>query len=258
MKKLLWLCAAALLVPASAFAVGGVDLAWVDCETGVRNVNFVCTGTANTNSNLMLYVKPNIPLPNFVGIRMDVDLQTNAEAPLPPFYHYEQGGCQRPGGATPNGVAISDNISAAGATCQNYADPWGGDGSAGFEGIATYIPDDDRPGNGHFVLGVASSGSVPLDAKVNMYAAHMTFSNRHRNASAGNPQAPCAGCGTPAVMIFNSATLESNDGTPAQEIAFTAGKGGDCVTINGGDAGRCANPTPTRNATWGQVKSIYR
>lgn len=252
MKKLLWLCAAAMLVPAMAFANGGVDLSWGDCapDAGSHQParSFNCTGTANTTHNLLLYFKPNRDLPNFVGIRMDIDLQTDVNAPLPPFYHYEVGGCQRPGAPTPAGVTMTDAI-VAGSACEGFNDPWAV-GTEGFEGIATYIFDDDRPGNGHFVLGVAHSTSFSLIAKQNYYGAQLSFNNRNRGI--------CAGCGTPAVIKFNSATLESNDGTEAQEIAFTAGKGGDCVTLNNGSAPRCVDPTPTRNSTWGQVKSLYR
>lgn len=247
MKKLLWLCA--LLIPAAAHA--GVDLSWNDCVGGgteAVNKQFVCTGTANQNYNLPLYFKVPEALPSFVGIRMDLDLQNVSGAPLSPFWHYEQGGCQRPGGTSPNGISVQDNIGAAPATCQGFGDPWGGDGSQGFEGIGAYLPDNRRPGNGHFILGVAHSASFPLDPGTNYYACHMVFSNRYKTA--------CAGCTEQAVIVWNSATLESNDGHPPLEIAFPD-KFGNCVTINGAPPATCAG-VPTKNTTWGRVKSMYR
>jgi hypothetical protein len=246
-KRLVWL--AALVIPSLAHA--GIDLTWDDCVgsgSDHYNKTFVCTGTVNQMYRLPLYFKVPESLPGFVGIRMDLDFESESNAPLSPFWHFEQGGCQRPGGTAPNGISVSDNKAAGPAGCQLFADPWGEDGSQGFEGIAAYLTDYRRPGQGRFILGVASSASYALDTGVNYYACHMIFTNRYRNA--------CAGCADRGAIRWDSAVLESNDGHPPIIIAFPE-KVSDCVLVNNGDPILCGID-PVRSVSWGRVKSLYR
>jgi hypothetical protein len=249
MKKLLWLCA--LLVPATAFASTGsegIDINWNDCNpTGVPHKNFLCTGVTNQNYVLHMQVKTKEDLPSFVGIAIFLDLQSEAPGNLKPFWHYQSLGCQRQGGAIPNGIAMSDVLPLAG-DCSSLPDPWSGDGTGGFEGIAAYGVDFYGPGNGHFVLGVAHSGSFPITGGVNYWIAQLTFNNRNRNI--------CAGCSDQAVIVANLASLESNDGHRTVNLGF-ADKSQNCVTINFGLQGTC-QVDPTRNTSWGQLKSLYR
>jgi hypothetical protein len=239
-----------LVLATPAMAHAGIDVSWNDCAGGgneSRNKHFVCTGTANESYYLPLYFKVPEALPNFIGMRMELELQNESGTPLSPFWHYESDGCQRPGSASLNGISIQDDIGAAPEGCRGFGDPWGG-GSQGFPGIGAYLADYWRPGNGYFILGIAHSASFSLVPSVNYYACHLVFSNRYHTV--------CPGCTERLVLIWNSATLESGDGHPPLRLAFSD-KFGDCVMFNGASPTNC-DAVPTRNTTWGGIKSLYR
>jgi hypothetical protein len=252
MKKVLFTLALAAL-PAAAFAQG-IDLTWKDCVgTGneATNQNFVCTGTANQNYNLIFQFKSPVDVPNFVGSAGYADYQNVSGAPLSPFWRYDTGACNNPA-VGQKGIAMFDNIGLL-PNCDpngggSFADPWDGDGSGGFEGIAAYGVDFHRPGNGYLVLGDARGSATPIAGLVNYYAFHLVFNNRNRTT--------CAGCLEQGVIVFQKLTLESNDGSPAIELT-TPDKYGQCVTTNNGPPPLCGI-VPVHNTSWGQIKSIYR
>lgn len=248
MKKLL-ISLAVLAIPTVAFAQG-IDLSWNDCvgsATATQNKNFVCTGTVNQTYKLVHCFKSPVSLGAFVAFDAFLDLQVSTAGPLAPFYHYETGGCQ---GGTVKGVAIFDNISVFGNCVANgFSDPWAGDGSGGLEAIAAYLPDNPVPGRGHFVYGDASTGAPQaIPAGVNYYAVDLDFNNKNKNV--------CTGCATSGATVWNTAFLESNDGTPVVVLS-SPDKGSNCATFNNGPAAICA-ATPVHNRTWGSIKSLYR
>jgi hypothetical protein len=247
MKKVLFTLALVAL-PAAAFAQG-IDMTWKDCVgTGTEqtNQNFTCTGTANQNYQLILQFKLPGTIPNFVGLDGRVDYQNAAGTPLSPFWRYEAGGCNNTGSV--KGIAMFDNIQLLANCAAAFLDPWDGDGSGGFEGIAAYGVDFRRPGNGYFILGDARAAATQLDPAINYYAFHLVFNNRNRTA--------CAGCTEQGVLVFQQATLESNDGSPAV-VLQNPDKAGICVTINSGPPSLCGI-VPAKTTSWHQLKSLYR
>jgi hypothetical protein len=251
MKKVLFTLALVAL-PAAAFAQG-IDLTWKDCVgTGNEqtNQNFTCTGTANQNYLLIFQFKLPQQIDAFVGMAGYADYQNVSGLPLSPFWRYETGGCNNTGSV--KGIAMFDNIQLL-PNCDpgnagSFADPWDGDGSGGFEGIAAYGVDFRRPGNGYFVLGDARGSALTLTPLINYYAFHLTFNNRNR--------ATCAGCTEQGVIVFQKGTLESNDGAPAVDL-IAADKLTQCVTINGGPTALCGI-VPAKTTSWHQLKSLYR
>jgi len=268
MKKFLFGVALLALPASTAFAVG-VDIQWNECigaATDATTQTFACTGTANKNYHLVFQMKVGQNMDHFVAATAIIDVgralpPSLPQGPLSPFWHYEDAGCQRSG--TIKGLAMFDNPALIipgdpidGCVAQEgdsrMSDPWGGDGSGGTEGIAVYLPDyNGQNGKGRFGLVDASGADSPLTAGVNYYLFHLTFNNRNKTAGTG--------CTDPMVIVFNSVTLESSDGSPAVFL-FTQDKGDHCgvlFTQGANDATNCA-ATPTRNTTWGQLKAMYR
>jgi hypothetical protein len=251
MKKLVFALMVAAL-PATSFAAG-IDISWVDCIGGsgapATNQNFNCAAT--TTYNLHFQFKLPAPIPNFVAFGAYVDYQAQNPGPVEPFWQYEDGGCQM--APTTDGLAIFDDVSTApspSGRCQELLDPWGSDGTGGSEDISAYINNFRRPGNGYLVMADTRPDPVPLTAGANDN--YWIFRLNFRTAN----RAACAGCASPGIILWQRASLESNDGSPAV-LLDNADKMGNCVTINGASAGLCP-VVPTRSTTWGQVKSLYR
>lgn len=244
MKKIAMTLALAAL-PAMAFAAG-IDITWDDCVGGTPAQNKVFNCAANANYNLQFQYKLANPIPNFTALTGFVDYQNSANVPLTPFWHYEASGCQ--GTPATKGAAMFDDISVATPACQNLLETWGGDGTGGFEGIAAYGVDFRRPGNGYFVLVDARGDAYPVTAGDNYWAFRLNFRTNNRAA--------CAGCADQGIILWQRATFESNDGSPAVNVD-NPDKIGNCVSVNNGPLAQCGI-VPTRNTTWGQLKSIYR
>lgn len=233
-----------LALSVSAASAQGIDLSWNDCigsSTQATNRNFSCLGSVNQTYLLAFQYKSPVNLPNFVGLSAFADLVVESPGPLAAFWHYETGGCNR------SGISISDAIPASCATL-GLQDTWGGDGSQGFEGIAAYGPDFSRPGVGRMIFGVALADPAPITALTNMYAFHVSFSNINRQN--------CFGCPQRVLIVWQTANLESNDGSPAV-VLTNPSKGTNCVTINGASLSACG-VVPARNLSWSRVKDLYR
>jgi len=243
MKKLLVLFLA--LVPGAAFAAG-LDISWNACIDGpgaAASKTFVCTGTVNQNYVVEFQYKSPIDIANFVAISGPVDLMSpGAPTATSPFWHYENGGCN---GSTIKGAQIIGTLNAV--LCPSQLETWDG-GPSGTFAIAAYVADYQGPGRGHMVLVGARGDGVPITADVNMWAWEIKFNNRMRTA--------CLGCAEQKIVVWQNASLESNDGSPAVNLSG-ADKGSDCAQINGAPVGGCG-VVPTQSTSWGKIKSLYR
>jgi hypothetical protein len=239
------------LVPSSALAFGA-DITWNDCVNGTAltaslNKVFDCAITGNRNYNLEFQYKCPVTLPNLVAVTVYADLGPNG-APLSPFWHYENGGCNQ------GAVKGAQMIGVIPTSCADagYLETWDG-GPSGTFAIAAYLADfQSTPGRGRFVLLGARGDGFPVNAGDNMWAFELRFNNRNRPGSAAN----CAGCSEQKFLGLERTRLESNDGSPAVDLVG-ADKLSDCVTINNAPPG-CFRDTPAQNTTWGRIKSIFR
>jgi len=247
-----------------ALAVG-IDLQWNECigaATVAFNKNFTCTGTMNQSYYLVMQFKTGQDIPAFVAATAILDFQDESPGELPPFWHFENGGCQRsgsiqglmmfdtPASITPadpaNGCVAQDDVAGGDG---RMSDPWNGDGSGGTESIALYIPDSPIPGHGRLALVDSKPNPFTLTAGRNYYAFDLRFSNRLRTTCS-------PGCADKVSILFNLLALESDDGSPAVYLAIPD-KGSICAVVNGASVSTCA-VTPTKNTTWGQLKAMYR
>jgi hypothetical protein len=67
----------------------------------------------------------------------------------------------------------------------------------------------------------------------------------------------CSGCATPVCILFSVARITTYGGLNDAIIANAAFPGSSVVSWQGAATSSCVR-TPTRNSTWGAVKSLYR
>ncbi|MEO5618821.1 MAG: hypothetical protein ABIS67_13725 [Candidatus Eisenbacteria bacterium] len=245
MKKSL-LMAGAMLALTAGFAAagpGGVNLSWNDCGTfGTLQRNFACN--VNTGVNTMVAsVITGVDMPQLNGQAGVIDLQTN-QAALSPWWLI--GGT----GAAPNcraGTTITADFSFI--TMFSCVDPWQG----GAAGGVNYTAGFGGPNRARIRTVCAIAGSTAINGVDEAYMFKVNINNS-RSTGTGS----CAGCTDGACIVLNSIQVTQPAGVGDYTLSspitrnFVQWQGG------GNIGGQCPAATPTRSATWGSVKSLYR
>ena len=243
MKKIVLIAGMLLAVGASMASASGINLSWNDCGTfGVANQTFAC----NTNSGLNTFVASFIPPPNineFVGIASQVDITTD-QAVLPDWWAHGTGFCRGT-----NGLSVSFDFTAGPFNC---ADFWAGAGAGGF----AYDVGFNTPNRARLRIqgAVPFDNRGPIDPSLEYYCYKVNLL-RAKTTGTGS----CAGCSNPACIVLNDIQLfqppaDNNDPDLSNPIDR------NFVTWQSPPTGPpgCPLSTPTRNSSWGQVKSLYR
>lgn len=251
MKKLLVLTSALLVLSASIAAAQGVNLAWRNCiavTTGTsaqQNVSNACDAGGLLYKGVMSFVAP-AALAQFVGIQAVLDIQT-AQPNLPDFWRMGLGECRDGSFIFPASMTGIGNTT----TCRN---PWAG-GATG--GGAQYNSGFGSPARARVLFAFARDTDVPL-INGQQYIAGVF------NIDTFNDQpTECAGCLEPACLVLNQVELYQVAGQilPQQDIYILNTQATRrYVTWQGGavSGAGCPGATPTKSATWGAVKSLYR
>jgi len=278
MKKILLLTGVLLALTASlASAAPGLDMAWFGttgtvaqihaskCPVGVGALHDLldpCNDPFGSNAFSMAFKAP-AGISKLVAETFLVDVQTS-EAVLPQWWHLEDRndglgvvrGCRggEPGfttsfsyGTTPGGGTT--------ATCKNYWCP------SSASGTTTWNPGVGGPNRtrlyGVFAIGSAAAGAVVAD--VEYWVGTGAFDDNHVDPADPLTQF-CDGCQRPACIVFNNLFLQQPAGTPGGDVTINTGNLWQYMTWQGGvvSAQGCPAATPTKKATWGQVKSLYR
>jgi hypothetical protein len=251
MKKVTLLCGILLALSATVAAAGpGVGLRWNAClsDGGLLNKNFACS--SNTGTNLLVGTfEMGADLLQTSGNEVVIDL-ASASNPLPAWWAFKNAGTCRQ-------TALAMNFTYS-ATAINCAD-WAQAQSAG--GIGAYNIGARGTNTARLVAAIA----VPPNALQNLVAAQEYFSfnltiSNAKTAGTGN----CTGCSDPVCIVFNSINLTTpilannvklsgpSNGTDANYCTWQGGLGVAVGAVSG-----CPAATPTKNATWSQVKSMY-
>ncbi len=238
----------ALVLAAPASAAPGIALAWDHClseGTGVQNKMFACD--TNVGSNVMVGTfELTRAFDGVNGAEIVVQLQSASPA-LPPWWRL----FNAPAACRPNGLSV--NNVAADLSCPD----WGAPDMMVF--LATYCTSDgscvDHPGVANqarlkLVEAVPSSLLKNLNGLQPYFAFNMVV-NRQSTVGA----TACAGCDVPVCIVLNSIKVTSFGQN--RFISNASVPGGNFVTWQGGGPG-CPAATPTKNQTWGAVKSMYR
>jgi hypothetical protein len=236
---------AAMLFAASSALAGGLNLAWNNCvsEGGVQNRTSACA--LNTGSNTMTgSFVPTADLTGVTGIEVVLDMIAgDGTSPIPAWWDaFGAGACRT--GLTANAV-----VNGANTICNDWAAGAAAGGLAAYNSAGTIAP-ANQPAHRRFIIAFAVPAPGADVFAVSEYFAFNLLVNNSKTVGTG----ACAGCTTPVCIVLNSINVVPgpnagqfiSSGTSANSnIATWQGVGPSCTLV------------PTKNATWGQVKSLY-
>jgi hypothetical protein len=265
MKKALLLTGALLALTVSIASAAGLSLAWVNpadlglntCPSSLQSLmdfNNACTSNSGSQTMIGSIVSPG--LLNVVGEQIIIDMQESpGGVALSSWWDFSDLACRGLSGVQTSSLSLNvafDPNNDEGL-CLNL---WqlSGSGATSYGGnMDTHLL--PAPGRAHITgaFSVVNGGAWP--AGTEWYSFRLSVNRAHTVA----PQTICAGCQNPACFTFQYGELNQPAGTPGgtARLENPAGKG-QSVSYRGGGALNCASATPTRRATWGQVKSLYR
>jgi len=254
MKRVTLLCGLLLAFTAGVAAAGpGVNLRWSACigDGGVINRNFACNTNNGTNV-LVAGFELGLPVAQASGQEIVIDL-ASASSTLPAWWgFFNSGTCRQ------TAISMNTTISPLAVNCADWAN------AQASGGIGAYNIGQRGPNTSRIKIAIA----VPQAALATLVPAQEYFSV---NVAISNAKTvgsgACLGCGNAVCIVFNSVkvTTPSPGGILDQTLSgpangfdsdFTTLQGGGGVIVNGTPG--CGASTPTKNATWGAVKSLYR
>jgi len=254
MKKATLLCGMLLaLVATVASAAPGTNLRWISCygDGGAQNRVFACNTNAGASNTLVGSIELGVPIVGASGHEIVMDFGS-ASPTLPAWWQMRNTGTCRP-------TALGFNTVPPGTA--NICVDWGQGQANG--GIGAYnIGTNGGPNTARLVAATA----VPQTALQDLFPGqeyficNVTINNLK---TVGTPV--CDGCLVPVCIVFNSnkvtTPIAANDriisgATNDTDSNFALWQGGAGVTSLRGQG--CPAATPSRNATWGTVKSLYR
>ncbi len=243
MKKTLLITGVLLALTSSIASAAGINLSWNDCGAlGVANKTLACNSNTG-NNDMFLSFDPPSGLTMVTGNNQIIDLQSMSD-PLPAWWQFKNAGTCR--------LAALQALSAITGSC---FDTWQGQGHAG---IAAYLTSDNSPSvatNRARIIGsiaVSTAFATPVDAGTEYFSMLVRITNAKTVGTGA-----CAGCLDPITLVLNEILITQEVGTPGGSSRLTNPANENCVMVNGGIPNGCL-ATPTRNRTWGQVKSLYR
>jgi len=235
--------AAMLLVASSAFAAG-VRLSWTTCAGDglVQNKTFACASNTGSNVIVASFVLDNT-IAEVNGNELLLDLITQATPILPDWWQlFSLGSCRQ----TALSIAAHD-----GAGCP---DMFALQASMNIAAYQLNKPNGGTPLGTARILcvnAVQQSAIVTLDPQFEYAIAKWTITNA-KSVGTGS----CAGCSTPVCFVLNRANITTEGGISDTALESGAAPGENMITFQG--AGADCQAVPTRNTTWGAVKSLYR
>jgi len=220
----------------------GLSLGWQDCRAlggaGVDNQLFGCSSEINDLPLYPAFVL-DAPVDSVISLELVIDVDV-AAAELPAWWRMDPGQCRMNGWS-------ADALSPS--SCN---DPWQGTGVAGFQGWLAGTPGGSARHGRLLVAAAAAPGTfVTLDAEAAYGVARVLLRS--------NLTLTCAGCSTPACLVFNSVLIRRLPGSSVETLTISSPEaaGLERVRWQGGSGADC-QAVPTRRSTWGAVKSLYR
>ena len=254
MKKIALLCGMLLALTAvAASAAPGLNLRWQSCfaDGGLENRANACTSTLGSAGTLVgSYELGAAGVLGVTGIEIVVDL-ASAGTSLPEWWKFNA-----PGGTVGcRGAALAVNPTISGAAVNCF--DWAGGQAAG--GLAAYrINTSYGPTTARSIAGFAVATPTDVPGATEMFAFNASISMAKTVGTGA-----CAGCAVPVCIVLNSINvvpgtaastfLGDPANAPSSNVALWQG-GAGVTSIRGIN---CPAATPTRNTTWGSVKSLY-
>jgi hypothetical protein len=239
---------------ADTFATG-VNLSWNDCGAfGSADKAFACNVNTGSQSLFGSFWAP-AGLDSVNGHGAVTDIITTGD-PLPDWWRFTGTNCRS------TSMSVSFDFTGGPSNCFDY---WNGQATGGFvyqiqpsHPDGTPFTNQSRRARLKTVCAVAGTAAGPIAADLEVYTFRATINNLK---TTGVPT--CAGCSFPGCIVLNEISITQNAHSTGGKFILSgvsATHGGrDWVTWQGGDAinANCSL-VPTKNRTWGQIKSMYR
>ena len=244
MKKVSLLCTALLMLAATMAHAGGLNMSWGACteDGGAANKNFACTSNSGSNV-LVCSFEPTLTNNGTTnGNAVIVDLQS-ASDPLPAWWNVNGAGSACRG----NVVTVNSTISPSAVNC---FDEFSGGETIGLGGYFITATNKAR---------IKIAGAVPQTNLASTQPGYQYFACNLVISNAKTvPTSTCGGCSTPVCIVLNMIQVTAGGGALDENIVNPLTR--NYVTWQGGAGitGGCPAAVPTKNTTWGAVKSLYR
>lgn len=242
MKKTLVLAGSMLALTATIASAQGINLAWTDCgANGTSSNSSTCSSNSGVPYTMIASYLPPAGVNKLAGLSAQVDI-TSSTPSLPDWWKHGTGQCR-----TTSGLSISFDFTGGPFACADY---FVGQAAGGFAYDIGYGTANRARLRVQAAIPAGTEG--PVDPGTEYYAFKANV-QRAKSTGVGS----CAGCSEPMCIVLNSIQLfqpleEGND----PEITNPANS--NYVTWQSPVVAGCPLSTPTRNSSWGQVKSLYR
>lgn len=241
---------AAMLVTASSAMAAGINMRWDNCfgDAGVSDKAFACN--VNTGSNTMVgsfVLDNNITL--VTGIEVVIDLIVANGQTVPDWWLYNA-----PGGATgcrTTGLTVNPTISGSAVNCIDWAQGGAAGGLAAYSNELGSISPTVSASHKRIKIGFAVAPPGIDVVAAQEYFAFNILLNHSKTVGTGS----CVGCTLPVCLVLNSILVQPGT-NPGTKLGTGTVAGSNFCTWQGG-AGADCQAVPTKNSTWGQVKSLY-
>jgi len=235
------LFALALLVASATLATAdGLIVRWEACsgDGGVQNRTFACDSNAGTN-RLIGSFSLNTDLPQVNGDELVLDL-ASASPTLPDWWRFKNAGSCRQLALT---IAAQDGFACPDLFALQAS-----------MNIASYVVGTFGPNTARIlsVNAVPSIAAMDLTGGQEYTFARWSISNIKTVGTGA-----CGGCATPVCILFNIAHLTTEGGLNDTILSSAAFPGSNIANWQSPINSVCVR-TPSRNSTWGAVKSLYR
>jgi hypothetical protein len=243
MKKTLVIAGALLALTAGMASASGLNLYWNDCSpgaggSGVQSIAHSCTSNSGAHILVASLVAPS-GIDACVAAESVVDIQT-AAASLSPWWQFYTGGCR----------SAAMSVSYGFGALSSCLDPWSGAAL----GIAQVDPSPPALNRERLrtVAAVAEASAIPMTEGAEYYMFEVVIS-KQKTVGTGS----CAGCLDNGSFVFNSCKITQPSGDPNGDPTISNPDQNQCASLGPINTADCL-ATPTRNATWGAIKAIYR
>jgi hypothetical protein len=230
-----------LALPATSATSAGFSLSWGDaCWSDVgaaSNLTWACDSDTYNGIRMTCSFELDAGMPDFAGVAVFLEGMTEGSV-LPDWWKL---------GALGSGDCREGLIGLTGEKPFSSAcvSPWQGEQLGG---IGLYSWDSWADGRMHVNGAWAMAEPVPLEANVEYFACQLRI-------SAARTVGGCAGCSVPAIWAISRMQLTRVSANLSMDSPYHDGN--QCITWQSSTSS-CGQPIPVRNATWGQLKSLYR
>ena len=241
---------AAIFFHASTALAGGLNLAWDHCASdgGLQVKVSACLTNAANNILIGSFV-PVDDLAGVTGIKCVLDvLIGDGTSPIPPWWDMVGIGACR--ATSPQALIVTGVPLGPAIYCTDWASGLAGGGLAAYQ-IGGNVPPANAIAHRRMVIGfaVSTASAADLLSTQEYFGFNVIISNT-KTVGTGS----CAGCLTPACIVFNSLNIVPGV-SQGQRVQVGTSAGSNFATWQT-SAPNCAL-VPTRRTTWSAVKQLY-